>query len=255
VLLAWTPVHVQGQFFLYHGVALPVVAAVIVTRALCRNIWLTLPLIVLSAWSGWLLSSSIVSSRQLVTWWLLSAALSSLVLLLLAIYLHGRGIGAGYGLLPPLMAAVIVTVSFLPAALPTSAWSISLRGSARNTVLTNWKMRDFEQVRAEQVRKIVGAGTYVTYAAFGSVPYYIGNPTSCPHPSLVFLQRSRYQRQQEYTRSWWENVDCFRNNPGEWLIWDVEYMTLRRMPPEGRSAIKAAFDCKQARNVGRLSAP
>jgi hypothetical protein len=113
-------------------------------------------------------------------------------------------------------------------------------------------MRDVVQVRAEQVRKIVGERTYVTYAAFGSVPYYIGNPISCPHPSLVFLQRSRYQRQQEYTRSWWENVDCFRNNPGEWLIWDVDYMTLRRMPPEGVNAIKAAFDCEQARNVGRL---
>jgi hypothetical protein len=81
VLLAWIPVQVQGQFFLYHGVAFPVVAAVIVTGALCRNMWLALPLIVLSTWSGWLLSSSIVSSHQLVSWWLLSAAMSSLVLL------------------------------------------------------------------------------------------------------------------------------------------------------------------------------
>jgi hypothetical protein len=143
------------------------------------------------------------------------------------------------------VAAALLAVT-LPAVLPTTAWSFSLQENSVTTALSNAESARRRALAGEQIRQRIGADTVVTYLSFGDANYYVRNPTACPYPTNVFLQRSRYFDKHEDTASWIDNLRCLDDQRPAWLIIDTSWFTLKRMPPEIRNRVNASFDCQRA---------
>jgi len=150
-----------------------------------------------------------------------------------------------------LLAALLVTATWLPASAPTAAESVTL-STRDNTPQNNRAATTGQLVWAGVMRQRIGADTPVTYLSFGTTNYLLRNPSTCEFPTSVLLQRSRTVRRQEGTPTWRANLRCLTDKPGELLVWDPEWFLLRRQPPEVKAAFAAAFDCERGFTMDRI---
>jgi len=255
-MLAWLPVAIQNQYFLYHATALPVVGAVCLYGPLRRAAPLfTLPVLALSGWTCYVLTRSAdwrtTYQAQLFT----AVAVTAGAMVVLSVSWHiWRRFGlrqAGRRPVATLLAALLVTATWLPASAPTAAESVTL-STRDNTPQNNRAATTGQLVWAGVMRQRIGADTPVTYLSFGTTNYLLRNPSTCEFPTSVLLQRSRTVRRQEGTPTWRANLRCLTDKPGELLVWDPEWFLLRRQPPEVKAAFAAAFDCERGFTMDRI---
>lgn len=255
-LLAWLPVTVQNQYFLYHATALPVVGAICLYGALRRAAPVfVVPALALSGWAYYVLTHSadwrLMHESRLFT----AAAIAAGATIVLStgwhLWRHFRSRSAGPRPVTTLLAALVVVIAGLPASAPAAAESVTL-SNRDHTPLSNRGSTTDQLVWAEVMHQRIGADTPVTYQTFGTINYMLSNPSTCEFPTSVFLQRSRSIHRQEGTPTWQANLRCLTDKPGELLIWDPQWFLLRRQPPEVKAAFAAAFDCTQGFTLDRI---
>ena len=255
-LLAWLPVAIQNQYFVYHATALPVLGAVCLYGVLRRaGPLFVLPILALSGWTYYVLTTDsdwrLAHQAQLFT----VAAVTAGVMLVLSlgwrVWRVFRPRAAGPRPVAMLLAPVILLATWLPAIAPNAAESVTLT-TRDNTTQAHRQATTGELVFARSLRKRIGADTPVTYLTFGTTNYVLGNPSTCEFPTSVFLQRSRTIRRQEGTPTWRANLRCLTDKPGELVVWDTRWFLLRRQPPEVKTAFAAAFDCQRGFTSGRI---
>lgn len=260
--LAWLPAQIQGQYFIYHLAALPVVAAVVLVLAL-RRAPATFAVLTLgyAGWVAWV-SSTPASWRagQVVLIFAVTGAAS------VGFWLHrlrpsfpsgtadpaGSAVQGGAAGSGAAVAAVLVTT--LAASTPFAAGSISLGGTERYNPVSRLAGTRTALAAAERVRTHIGAGTKVTYLTFGDYSYFLGNPTNCRYPSPVFLQRGRPHDGSPPSRGWTETLSCITATPGDWLIWDRSWFRMSRQPAVVQDAVARTFDCDKAFEQGSIRA-
>ena len=257
VVLAWLPAQVQGQYFIYHLAALPVVAAVVLVLAL-RRAPASLAVLALgyTVWVAWVSSTPVGFRNEHVglVFAVTAAAAAGLLLHRLAARYRppgsegtARPVGVGPG-----PAVAVVLVAGLAASTPYSAGSISLGSTAGYHPVERRDKTRTSLEAADRVRARIGAGTPVTYLTFGSWAYFLQNPTDCRYPSPVFLQRGHPRDGAPPTRAWSEALGCITDTPGDWLVWDSRWFTMRRQPPAVRDAVARTFACEDALQEGAI---
>lgn len=255
-LLAWLPVTIQNQYFLYHASALPVVGAVGLYFALRRAAPLfILPVLALAGWTYYVLTSDPDWRLAQQTLLFTAATVIAVVMVVLSvgwyIWRRLRPRSAEPRPTTPLLAALVLVTTWLPASAPTAAESVTL-ATRTSTPQVHRQATPGQLTWAKEMRKRIGADTPVTYLTFGTTNYILGNPSTCEFPTSVFLQRSRSIRRQEGTPTWQANLRCLTDKPGEFVVWDTQWFLLRREPPEVKAAFAAAFDCEQGFTDGRI---
>jgi hypothetical protein len=93
------------------------------------------------------------------------------------------------------------------------------------------------------VRGRIGAGTPVTYLAFGDVGYLLGNPTHCRYPTPDFLQRTRYDRGIIRQASYRENLRCLDDPATRYAVLDTSWFPLEQVAPQVSAEVRRRFDC------------
>jgi hypothetical protein len=255
-LLAWLPVAIQNQYFVYHAAALPVLGAACLYGVLRRaGALFALPVLAVSGWTYYVLTTDpdwrVDHQPQLFTVAAVTAGVMVVLSLGWRVWRIFRPRSAGPRPVATLLATVILTATWLPAIAPTAAESVTL-STRDDTVAAHRRAAEGQLVWATSMRKRIGADTPVTYLTFGTTNYLLGNPSTCEFPTSVFLQRSRSVRRQEGTPTWRANLRCLTDKPGEVVVWDTQWFLLRRQPPEVRAAFAAAFDCKRGFTDGRI---
>lgn len=248
-LLAWLPVAIQNQYFLYHATALPVVGAVCLYAALRRAAPLfTVPVLAVAGWTYYVLTSHqdwrMAHQTELFT----ATAVTAGAMVVLSIGWHvWRRFRPGSAEPRPittLLVPLVLVATWLPASAPTAAESVTLSTRGR-TPEVHRRAIPGQLAFGEQMRSRIGADTTVTYLTVGTTNYIVGNPSTCEFPTSVLLQRSRSIKRQEGTPTWQANLRCVTDKPGEVLIWDPQWFLMRVEPPEVKAAFAAAFDCEQ----------
>ena len=253
-VLAWVPAQVQGQYFIYHLAALPVVTAAVLVLAL-RRAPATFAVLTLgyTTWVAWVSSTPpsfrsehlsllfTVTGVAALGFWVARLRQLPGLRVLGETSADGPDEAAGSG---PAVAAVVV--ASLAASTPFSAASISLQETEQYNPVNRRDNTRTTGAAADRVRTHIGATTPVTYLTFGSYAYFLGNPTDCRYPSPVFLQRGQPRNGLPPTRAWTEALTCITDTPGDWLIWDTNWFKMRRQPAVVHDVIARTFDCENA---------
>jgi hypothetical protein len=255
-LLAWLPVTIQNQYFVYHATALPVLGAVCLYGVLRRTGPLfVLPTLALSGWTYYVLTTDpdwrLAHQAHLFTIAAVAAGVMVVLSLGWRVWRRFRPRPEGPRSAATLLAPVILLATWVPAIAPTTAESVTLATRSDTTQAHRQAVKG-QLAFAKSLRKRIGTDTPVTYLTFGTTNYMLGNPSTCEFPTSVFLQRSRSIRRQEGTPTWRANLRCLTDKPGEFVVWDTQWFLLRRQPPEVKAAFAAAFDCKQGFTSGRI---
>lgn len=245
--LAWIPVVGQQQYFPYHLAVFPVMGSIALVMGLRRGgRWLAgyalagalaslIPLVVLDAPTrvAWMVPLSLV--------WLAYAVIGVIVQ---RRRIHAftepatRRLGA--------LAAVVTVVTLVPVSLPAAVWSVTINPSRYFS--TDFSLAENRGLLSsgERIRAEIGADTPVVYLAFGDQVYAVGNPTHCPYPTGVFVQRGEWEKPILTTRTYADNLACLDDPRARYLVWDKNYLTEQRQPPEVIARIERNFDCDDA---------
>jgi hypothetical protein len=262
VLLAVTPMVVQNNGYLYHLAGLPVLAAAIASLAYADCIRLngraplavtaSLPLLALT---GLLIASADASWRAAYQTWILLGIAVVTVMLVALIYLASRRpdwrgwmLGAGT---TAIGAALLAT----PAYGPNAAWSLDPSLTTRTNA--SWRTSSNRAwVELRGLSSEIGRDTPVTYLAYGSVAYDMGNPTSCLYPSPTFLRVAGVWPQLSELESYGENVSCITSPGARYVIIEPGWIRLDMLPASTGMAVQDAFDCGRALTaIGIMACP
>lgn len=253
--LSLTPILLQGQFSLYHLAALPVVAAAIIAVAASR--WWRVsgqaPLILLAPLPILGIVSTVVLAMPAETRLQIDLPLT----VALAVLAAGLAVGAAaapsvmkpaaHVAMPRIAAAVLVACSLvlLPAVSPTSAWSLN-PGSTRwtNSVWPERSRNANESMSA--LSEAIGRATPVLYLAYGDVSYHMGNPTDCPYPSPLFLQRGMAIDYVTEFDSYADNVACLASAEPDYMVLAPGWFQIESLQVPLRERLDAAYDCRRA---------
>jgi hypothetical protein len=237
-----TALVVQGQWFQYHLAALPVLGAALWALALARHPHR--PLLAATALLG--VATPLVAGRSL-PWRSAHAGLAFGVLsaVVLAVFAAACAVPprppryGQYGRYGAIAAAVLALA--IPA-WPTTPYSYDTRHSSF-TALERARAREDLSRWLDGVRERIGAGTPVTYLAFGDIGYLLGNPTHCRYPTPDFLQRTRYDPEITGQVSYRENLRCLDDPAARYAVLDTFWFPPAQVAPEVSAAVRARYDC------------
>jgi hypothetical protein len=255
-LLAWLPVAMQNQYFVYHATALPVLGAVCLYGVLRRTGPLfALPILALSGWTYYVLTTDpdwrMAQQAQLFT----IAAVTAGVMVVLSLGCRAwpvlRPRLAGPRPVATLLAPVVLLATWLPAIARNAAESVTLT-TRYNTTQAHREATTGQLASAKSLRTRIGADTPVTYLTFGTTNYVLGNPSTLrvPHQCVpaaephhpapggyadVARQRPLPDRQARRARGL-----------GHPVVPDAA------TAPEVRAAFAATFDCERGFTSGRI---
>lgn len=269
-------VAVQGNWFLYHGAQMPVLAAALWGLAVggarrsppwclvaVSLLYGALPVLYASAGEG-LQRASVVWASVLPP--LLAAGADALR------EVHARDRGGDFGVdggfggdrdsgrdrdrtspvgrMPGRSALVPLAAAAGVVCLAASLWpgSPHLVQHGRVT-MTNAGyldgMRRTEQ-DADRLRSRMPVGAPVLYLAFGDTAYFVGHPARCRYPIATFLQRTRYLTDVADLASYRENADCVDHDPAPYAVLDRAWFQPGNVDPSLWQRIKATYDCPPA---------
>lgn len=243
--------YAQGQWFMYHFVGMPVVAAALWGVALGRRSAARVPLLIAPlvavGYTVAVMSRPYAWRKDHLTEAALGAVLIAAVALVVALRMDRDAPAEqeqeanAWMFVVGLIAAVLLVVPSLPRApYAFDAYDANLSIGSRQTSIG-------EQYQA--IRDEIGADTRVTYLAFGSVIYGLGNPTTCRYPSPLFLQRATVWPDVTGSRSYADNLKCLDNDGGaKYLVLQPSWFHVKRAAPAVRQYV-AQFDCSPAVRV------
>lgn len=241
----------QGEWFMYHFAGTPIVAAALWALALVRPSrarWALIGTVV--AASGF----SIWAMAQPLAWRLHHLSVAAAVIAAIAVVglvatlLLERarpesGSGRGW---PILVAAVAAALAVVTPGTPRATYAFD----AYDANIGVSYIRGAADPLAS-LRQRMGPDTRVTYFAFGSQIYGLGNPTTCRYPSPQWLQRAAAWPRVRAFKSYTDNLKCLENDGGaQYLVWQPGWFSLKNSAPAVR-AYADRFDCSRSgRMVG-----
>ncbi|MFE6484301.1 hypothetical protein ACFVGN_15385 [Streptomyces sp. NPDC057757] len=255
---------VQGNWFMYHGAQMPVLAAatwgLAVGGARRSPPWFfgavsllygALP-VVYAELPGDL-------QRPYVVW------LAALVALLAAVVdtrlearararaqsPGGRTVRPGFarGILPAVLVALAGVVCLAGSSWPGSPHLVQFgKVLATNSgYLTS--LEDSER-EADRIRAELPAGVPVLYLAFGDAAYLVDHPAQCRYPIATFLQRTRFLADVTELKSFRENADCVDHDPAPYAVLDRGWFRPGKVDPALARRISAVYDCPTLKESG-----
>ncbi|MGW3285436.1 hypothetical protein ACWDR3_12435 [Streptomyces sp. NPDC001002] len=238
---------VQGNWFLYHGAQMPVLAAaawgLAVGGARRTPPWCfgavslvcgVLPVVYAQAPKG--------LQRPWEVW------VAGLVALLAAgvDVLWSRRTTVRRGV----VSAVVVTLSGV-VCLTASMWpgSPHLVSHGKVTETSSHYLAGMRrgEADADRIRDRLPANVPVLYLAFGEMTYYIDHPAQCRYPIATFLQRSRFLPDVAELPSFKENADCVDHDPAPYAVLERPWFQPGHVDPELWKRVKAVYDCPSIR--------
>ncbi|WP_250008737.1 hypothetical protein [Actinoplanes sp. M2I2] len=222
----------QGEFFMYHFAAVPVLAVGVwaTAFALCpaARMPLLVSTVIVAAASFVLLRRPPEWRHDHVTVVALAFAVVAVIAAVLTWANHGRAARPA----PTTAGALAMVLATLPNA--------PLAFSGYNYALGNERPAG---AGYPALRERIGPDTPVLYLTFGSVNYLLGNPTSCRYPSPQWLQRGTYVRPVRSTRSYADNVRCLTDDRARYLVWQPSWFSQTKSSAEVRTTLHNRFDC------------
>ncbi|GAA3973965.1 hypothetical protein OG252_20455 [Streptomyces sp. NBC_01352] len=236
---------VQGNWFLYHGAQMPVLAAMLWGLAVggarrsvpwCFGavslLYGALPVLYAQAPTDW--------QRTYVAWVFgLVALLAAVVDVLRARATAGRPAR----LLWPVALAGVVC---LAASIWPGSPHLVQYGKVRMTGTEYLAGMRNSEAEADRLRAQMPAGAPVLYLAFGDTTYYVDHPARCRYPIATFLQRTRYLADVTELKSYRENADCIDHGTAPYAILDRAWFRPAKVDPALWRRITAAYECPRS---------
>lgn len=234
----------QGQYYLYHAVALVTLSAILAVRTITRGgVAQTVTVAASTVWALWLFTTPAQWRIQHELACFATTAGSSLAFLTVQLLNRRAALPS-----PGRWAAVLVAATLLATQTPISAEYFST-GATSQTPLANLELQREEVETAARIHRLIGAGTPVTYLTFGDSTYILGNPTACRYPSPLFLQRPGAQKKVSPT-TFAENLACVTEPRSQWLIWNRDWLHRRGADPDLLAAVDERWACEAAFTEG-----
>jgi hypothetical protein len=243
-LLSVLSAYGQGEFYMYHFAAVPVLAAGVCGAAFTLVPSLRLPL------AGATLAVTVLSLAllRLPAGWrhthagkvAIAYALIGLGLAALTWFLAGRSTPA----LPWAAGVVALSVALAPAVLPGDPYAFG-------TYNYNVYNRPAGDAKYVDLSKRLGRDTPVLYLTFGTFNHALGNPTSCRYPSPQWLQRANYFERVETFPSYQDNLRCL-TDPGHqyrYVVIHTGWFDVKSASPQLQAILDQRFDCSPAARV------
>ena len=243
-LLSVLSAYGQGEFYMYHFAAVPVLAAGVCGAAFALTPSLRLPL------AGATIAVTVLSLAllHLPAGWrhthagkvAVAYALIGLGLAVLTWLFAGRSTPA----LPWAAGVVALSVALAPAVLPGDPYAFG-------TYNYNIYNRPSGDSRYVDLGKRLGRDTPVLYLTFGTFNHALDNPTSCRYPSPQWLQRANYIEQVETFPSYEDNLRCL-TDPGhqyKYVVIHKGWFDVKSASPQVQTLLNDRFDCSPAARV------
>jgi hypothetical protein len=234
---------VQGNWFLYHGAQMPVLAAALwglaVGGARRSPPWCFGAVSLLCGALPVLYAEAPEDLQQPYVVW----ALALIALLVAgADVLRARTRRPARAMwLPALTGVVCLTGAIWP-----GSPHLVQYGKVRMTSAAYLSEMRRTEAEADRLRAEMPSGAPVLYLAFGDTTYYVGHPARCRYPIATFLQRTRYLPDVTELRSYQENADCIDHGTAPYAILDRAWFRPGKVAPELWRRIEAAYDCPPA---------
>ncbi|WP_328438875.1 hypothetical protein OHA71_20500 [Streptomyces sp. NBC_00444] len=250
-LCAQAAVVVQGNWFLYHGAPMPVLAAAVWGLAVggarrsppwCFGavslLYGALPVLYTAAPRGF--------QRPYVLW-----ALGLLALLAALVDAVRERREAGSRRRSAALVALAGAVCLAGCVWPGSPHLVR-QGKVTVTSAEYLREGRLTEQEADRLRSGMPADAPVLYLAFGNTAYYVGHPVQCRYPAATFLQRTRLIPDITEATSYKENADCVDHDPAPYAVLDPRWFRLAQVAPDLRRRIAATYDCPPASGESRL---
>ncbi|MDN0195327.1 hypothetical protein [Streptomyces sp. S.PNR 29] len=102
------------------------------------------------------------------------------------------------------------------------------------------------EAEADRLRAEMPADAPVLYLAFGDTTYYVDHPARCRYPIATFLQRTRYLPDVAQLPSFRENAGCVDHTPAPYAVLDRTWFRPGKIDPALWRRITAVYDCPPA---------
>ncbi|MDQ0763445.1 hypothetical protein [Streptomyces canus] len=247
-LAAQAVVVVQGNWFLYHGAQMPVVAAVIwgvaVGGARRSPPWCFGAVSLLYGVAPVVYAQLPRGAQR--SWEVGAAGLVALLAAVLDVVLEKR-LRNRSAVLVALSGVVLLTASIWPGSPHLVQYGKVTVTGAEYLKSQRRAAEDADRIRAE-----LPAGAPVLYLAFGETAYDVGHPARCRYPIATFLQRTRYLPDVAELKSFKENADCVDHDPAPYAVLERPWFQPGRVDPELWRRVTAVYDCPRGEEGARL---
>nr|WSZ15023.1 hypothetical protein OH837_17715 [Streptomyces canus] len=247
-LAAQAVVVVQGNWFLYHGAQMPVVAAVIwgvaVGGARRSPPWCFGAVSLLYGVAPVVYAQLPGGAQR--SWEVWAAGLVALLAAVLDVVLEKR-LRNRSAVLVALSGVVLLAASIWPGSPHLVQYGKVTVTGAEYLESQRRAAEDADRIRAE-----LPAGAPVLYLAFGETAYDVGHPARCRYPIATFLQRTRYLPDVAELESFKENADCVDHDPAPYAVLERPWFQPGRVDPELWRRVTAVYDCPRGEEGERL---
>ncbi|WP_433919378.1 glycosyltransferase family 39 protein [Streptomyces canus] len=247
-LAAQAVVVVQGNWFLYHGAQMPVVAAVVwgvaVGGARRSPPWCFGAVSLLYGVAPVVYAQLPRGAQR--SWEVWAAGLVALLAAVLDVVLEER-LRNRSAVLVALSGVVLLAASIWPGSPHLVQYGKVTVTGAEYLKSQRRAAEDADRIRAE-----LPAGAPVLYLAFGETAYDVGHPARCRYPIATFLQRTRYLPDVAELKSFKENADCVDHDPAPYAVLERPWFQPGRVDPELWRRVTAVYDCPRGEEGARL---
>ncbi|WP_406169344.1 hypothetical protein OIE52_31940 [Streptomyces canus] len=247
-LAAQAVVVVQGNWFLYHGAQMPVVAAVVwgvaVGGARRSPPWCFGAVSLLYGVAPVVYAQLPRGAQR--SWEVWAAGLVALLAAVLDVVLEKR-LRNRSAVLVALSGVVLLAASIWPGSPHLVQYGKVTVTGAEYLQSQRRAAEDADRIRAE-----LPAGAPVLYLAFGETAYDVGHPARCRYPIATFLQRTRYLPDVVELKSYKENADCVDHDPAPYAVLERPWFQPGRVDPELWRRVTAVYDCPRGEEGARL---
>ncbi|WP_406219349.1 hypothetical protein [Streptomyces canus] len=247
-LAAQAVVVVQGNWFLYHGAQMPVVAAVVwgvaVGGARRSPPWCFGAVSLLYGVAPVVYAQLPRGAQR--SWEVWAAGLVALLAAVLDVVLEKR-LRNRSAVLVALSGVVLLAASIWPGSPHLVQYGKVTVTGAEYLQSQRRAAEDADRIRAE-----LPAGAPVLYLAFGETAYDVGHPARCRYPIATFLQRTRYLPDVAELKSFKENADCVDHDPAPYAVLERPWFQPGRVDPELWRRVTAVYDCPRGEEGERL---
>ncbi|MDT0486321.1 hypothetical protein [Streptomyces doebereineriae] len=247
-LAAQAVVVVQGNWFLYHGAQMPVVAAVVwgvaVAGARRSPPWCFGAVSLLYGVAPVVYAQLPRGAQR--SWEVWAAGLVALLAAVLDVVLEKR-LRNRSAVLVALSGVVLLAASIWPGSPHLVQYGKVTVTGAEYLQSQRRAAEDADRIRAE-----LPAGAPVLYLAFGETAYDVGHPARCRYPIATFLQRTRYLPDVAELKSFKENADCVDHDPAPYAVLERPWFQPGRVDPELWRRVTAVYDCPRGEEGERL---
>ncbi|MFX4273390.1 hypothetical protein ACQBAR_01185 [Propionibacteriaceae bacterium Y1685] len=253
LVLAWIPMQLQNQFFPYHLAAFPVIGSIALVLGLRRGgRWLAAYALIGGV--GSVIALTMISPPVRIAWvWAFIAAW--VVYAAVGVLLQRRLVATRTGSANRRLSALATLLGVLllvPVSLPAAKWSFTMDPSRYFSTNHSLDVNKSLLSSGAAIRGRIGPDTPVLYFGFGDLVYAVGNPTFCKYPTNVFVQRGQWEKPVLPTATYADNLKCLDDPRNEYLVWDHDYVTDWRQPPEVMEIVDRNFDCREAFQYGLM---